>query len=224
MRTTREARDVIEAAPTHSRRFITRLRKSAIVTVAALSLVGSSIGSASAATSDQSVATPPSILTSAASSVHVFTAAEMSAYPTVIYGTQYAGEAWKALTPQERANLFNKLSDLSRAIVNANNDLGAVANAGPGGMRANWNITVGRYIYFNNMSPSDQRWFLMAGTATIAGTICAISAGTACWVAGTLASAVISGIGEYAHPTCWVTMAFTYSGNLVPSQYRILHC
>ena len=149
----------------------------------------------------------------ASQAIHIFTPDEMSAYPTFVNGVEFSGETWKEMSPQARSDLFNKLGDLGRTVAADRNMA-----------RTDWYINLGRFVYFHDLSPTDQRWFLQAGGGALAAAICAASAGTACAIAGVLAAGLITGVGEYFHPTCWITVAFTYNGHPELSEFRIDHC
>ena len=145
-----------------------------------------------------------SSVTPAKASVHVFLPGEMAAYPTLVNGREFSGEAWRELSPRARADLFNKLGDLGRG-----------ASADRSLDRPDWYVNVGFKIYFHDLSPSDQRFFMQAGSGAIAGAICAATEGVACPWAGGIASGIAAAVGEYYHPTCWIAVAVSFTGNRI---------
>ena len=72
-------------------------------------------------------------------------------------------------------------------------------------------VGLGWYIYLR-FSPQEQRFILQAGTGAVAVLVCAVSAGTACWVAGVAAAVIVAWIAEFYNPTCWVEIRLTYTG------------
>lgn len=141
---------------------------------------------------------------------HVFTAADTSAFPTIVNGVTFSDPIWKTMSPQDRAALLNKLGQTTPA------------NVTTGMVSPNWYIGLGWNIYFHDLSPTDQRWFLQVGVGSAAIAICAASAGALCVASSLIALAVITGISEYYHSSCWITVVVTYSGVL--KSMSVDHC
>ncbi len=83
-----------------------------------------------------------------------------------------------------------------------------------GEVSANASVGLGWYIYFR-LSPQDQQFIIAVGAAAVTLVICLVSGGTACAVAGFIATVFVSWVAIYYNPRCWIQITTTYSGRFV---------